>query len=280
MFLLYNTFRVLGPAFHVRSSVTQQKDLESVPSVDHLPYGATPSNMTWTYTPEKIDRYRSELSTYSAASLESANRKYSTQSLLPARGAFTASYSENVPSSPYSQRSIIVAPDAVLQPPMQRLQAPTVYPRSLPLTQSMAKSLPVPPRPTPSPLTIKSSVESLSNRRNIDDSSTNGPLTPMSAWTSHTSVYSSRTAASRRGSSSSEVDVDDFPSSQQPNGYRSHRVDSQPMLSAVAPSFPTEYPSSPVSVRESRPGVGFRSSADDRQHFSHYPDRSITSPRF
>lgn len=149
--LLYNTFRVLGPAFSARSSALTRKDSESLGSF--VSPGINKERFNWdqgSALEEKINEYRSP------APLSRSSTTDSIHNLLPVlheRNASAQSFysypnspSIGSPIAPALEHRLVVANSE---------KATQKFPTSRNLTNRVRQEslgLPLPPRPTRSPV--------------------------------------------------------------------------------------------------------------------------------
>lgn len=149
--LLYNTFRVLGPAFSARSSASTRKDLETVGSF--VSEGINKGRFTWDQGSAlggKMNKYRSP------ALLSRSSTADSIQHLLPVlheRNASAQSF-YSYPNSP-SFESPITHPLEYRLVVAKSEKATQKSPASRDLTNRVRQEslgLPLPPRPTRSPV--------------------------------------------------------------------------------------------------------------------------------
>jgi len=270
--LLYNTFRVLGPAFDARPTLTQ-KAMESFSTPEAF-RRSTPLNLYGPRSPmeEKIKQYRSPIivspsrsgvpgTTSAATSVralipDSTGRAASTQSFY----SYSSSPSIDRAITPVSDlnRDIVVTPE----PGLPKFSSGALLPITDRLQQvaSDSFSLPAPPRPTRSAVSRHPTLESISSEAKGGDTWANvdlesfGRMTPVSrSSVQSTASRNQKGVAHERSSSvsSAELNISDWLARQPSNESIPHRIKNQPSLSAVNSSFPsqaTAYSSRRVSI--------------------------------
>lgn len=237
--LLYNTFRVLGPAFDARSAASTRM-MESFSTPGNLEkYAPSLSSGQRTALEEQIQHYRAQ----SVDSFSTSSGK-STQQLLPlylGRGITDYRNSSQTnpsmlgrsitPSSTYSQWEVAV-PASAATPARSPGRDVAAHIRSDSLS---SRGLPAPPRPTRSPVTSQPMPEIQLSKQLTNDAYTE-------QWLSHqrsTQTFGHQESPPAKSPSliSEDTSGSEWSSRihrQSPQGY------GQPMLSAVISSFPSQ----------------------------------------
>ncbi|KIK62516.1 hypothetical protein GYMLUDRAFT_72736 [Collybiopsis luxurians FD-317 M1] len=250
--LLFNTFRILGPAFQTRSTSSGSgSDLESFGTTEtfkRLTSGSrTPLKVN--ITDAMIKEYR-DLSTpnTSVSSFQSSTTVSYPERAASAQGSFhrAASLDMQRQISPVSilNRSIVVeTPGSMvsIRPPVRVQETDHTRQQS----ESSVTSLPVPPRrtPTPSRLLIDPPARTTSsfNSPLLRPSPAQPSLSPRNIPLPSPARYDERTrmsGSSTVSSLSGELDITGWLARQYPDGSMPTGTRNQPMLSAVKPSFP------------------------------------------
>jgi hypothetical protein len=274
--LLFNTFRVLGPAFEARPSTGsgsgyQREDLESFGTTETFKRFTSEVNVKGPFkvnlTDKMIKEYRGGDS--SITSTSSYNPSDTTVS-YPERAAgsyhIVSEYDLDRQISPVSilnQSIVVESPGSIIasHPPVRVPM--TDHTRQA--SNSSSFSLPVPPRhtPTPSRLIIDPPPSSLRGSPIARPSPTQPVLTPRYPVPSPSSTYSPTNeqmrlsgVSVRSSATSGSVDVSGWLARQNPDGSMPsaspggmrNQNKNQPMLSAVKPSFPPSVSSGSGSV--------------------------------
>lgn len=255
--LLFNTFRVLGPAFEARSSNGQQGDLESFGTAETFKRLTTDSFATdskgplhLNLTDAMIQEYRATGPSISSNSSDKPTVSYPERALSPHglnRFVTSADVSRQIsPVSALNQSIVVEVPGSMVaaHPPVG-----IHNPRQLSYgSMDSVISLPVPPRrtPTPTPLILDYSSQSVVSSRDSVYSTSSPISRPAATLTPRKYSPSPRSAddktrfsaASTTSSMSGELDITGWLSGQNSAGVRN-----EPMLSAVKPTFPSSVPS-------------------------------------
>jgi hypothetical protein len=250
--LLYNTFRVLGPAFDAHSAASTRR-VESFGTSGNLEkYAPSPTPGQRAGMEEQIQHYRAQSLGSPRPSSEnsfSTSGGKSAQQLLPLYlGRGMADYRNSgqsnssmlgrsiTPSSTYSQWDIATpAPAAMAARSPGRDVAAHIRSDSL-----SSRGLPAPPRRTRSPVTSQPMPEIQLSRQMTDEGYTDQWLSRQRS----TQTFGHRESPPTKSPSllSEEASGSEWSSRiqrQSPQGY------GQARLSAVASSFPNQYPRSP-----------------------------------
>lgn len=287
MLLLYNTFRVLYPAFHALTSGVTNKDIETLPA--SVNYNKGTSSYPQSNVDEKTDHYRFPPSSVSES------KKLTVRNNLPAYPERSASV-QSYYSYPSSTSSIgcPIAPVSVLNRSIDLNRSSTTSPEPSPriraLTPSLHRqspvdhsrdgsmdsliSLPAPPRRTrapqrprrPHPESLMVSPTPEDGRWVIVPPAAGGSFSPVSRG-EPVSTYQGGATSRESAISESSVDITGWLSRQKSDGSMPHGLKNMPLLSAVTSSFPTvdatssprrqQYlPSSPGSERSLPTGPG------------------------
>lgn len=254
--LLFNTFRVLGPAFEARSSIGQQGDLESFGTAETFKRLTTDSFATDSKGPLHLNLTDAMIQEYRATGPSiSSNSSYKPTVSYPERVLSTRGLNRFVTSDDVSRQISPVSTlnqSIVVEVPGSMIAAhPPVgihNPRQLSYgSMDSVISLPVPPRrtPTPTPLILDHSSQSNVSSRDSVCSTSSPILRPAATLTPRKYSPSPRSdditrfsAASTTSSMSGELDMTGWSS-----GQNSAEVRNEPMLSAVKPTFPSSMPS-------------------------------------
>ncbi|KAJ3783166.1 hypothetical protein GGU10DRAFT_361634 [Lentinula aff. detonsa] len=262
--LLFNTFRVLSPAFEAKSATGDQGDLESFGTAETVKRFTLDSKGS--REPLQLNLTEAMIKEYRGTSLSSPS-SYNASS--------TVSYPERAASAQGSYRHVItteelnrqISPVSILNKSIV-VEAPGNMVTSRPLaqvsnadharqeSQSSTTSLPIPPRRTPPPshLIIDNPSTSFRSNPNFTPGSLPRPaparpsLSPRNVAMS-SPVRSSPTreerarvsAASTYSSTSSDLDVTGWLANQNADGSIPGGLRNQPMLSAVRPNFPSNF---------------------------------------
>ncbi|KAF4613647.1 hypothetical protein D9613_007870 [Agrocybe pediades] len=251
--LLYNTFRVLGPAFDAAStarSAASTRRIDSVASAGNLEkYGLSVSPTYRAAMEEKIQHYRNE-SFASQNSISTASSRSTKPLLLPL-------YNQPSQGSPPGlNRSItplsdggweVISPIAVPSPLRIAGRDIATHIRSDSLS---SRGLPAPPRPIRAPATREPLPDFEVPRQYNTAAYSAGPDSGVFRQISMRTFGHEDSAAQKSPSIYSDdgENPESWPSPTylQASQPMTGRMDGQPLLSAVKPSFPSRvYPRSP-----------------------------------
>ncbi|KAF8824896.1 hypothetical protein HHX47_DHR7000286 [Lentinula edodes] len=258
--LLFNTFRVLSPAFEAKSASGGQADLESFGTAETFKrrfslgsQGPLQLNLTEAMIKEYRGTSLSSPSSYNASSTVSyPERAASAQSSY--RHATAEEVNRQIsPVSILNESIVVEAPGSMIasRPPARVSNVDHIRQES----QSSTTSLPIPPRRTPPPSHLiidHPSTSSLSSPSSVAPSSLSRPvparpsLSPRNvALSSSARSFSPQkerarvSEASTSSLTSEDLDVTSWLANQNANGYMPTGLRNQPMLSAVRPNFPS-----------------------------------------
>lgn len=252
--LLFNTFRILGPAFAVtgNGSGYNPGDLESFSTTETFERLTSDSKgpLKLNLTEDMIKEYRGVDASISSAS----SYQPSVTVSYPDRAASPQSSHRRATPEDMQQR---ISPVSVLNESIVVESAGSMVSAHPPVglsasdhtrqeSQSSISSLPVPPRrtPTPSRLVIDPPSRTTSRLSPIQRpfpiqpslSPRNTPTSSPKRFAEQTRLSGASTASS--SSSVSGVDVTGWLARQNPDGFIPSGMRNQPMLSAVKPTFP------------------------------------------
>ncbi|KAJ3930665.1 MAG: hypothetical protein NXY57DRAFT_1011057 [Lentinula lateritia] len=258
--LLFNTFRVLSPAFEAKSASGGQADLESFGTAETFKrrfsldsQGPLQLNLTEAMIKEYRGTSLSSPSSYNASSTVSyPERAASAQSSY--RHATAEEVNRQIsPVSILNESIVVEAPGSMIasRPPARVSNVDHIRQES----QSSTTSLPIPPRRTPPPSHLiidHPSTSSLRSPSSVAPSSLSRPvparpsLSPRNvALSSPARSFSPQkerarvSEASTSSLTSEELDVTSWLANQNADGYMPTGLRNQPMLSAVRPNFPS-----------------------------------------
>ncbi|KAJ3900650.1 hypothetical protein F5879DRAFT_402468 [Lentinula edodes] len=258
--LLFNTFRVLSPAFEAKSASGGQADLESFGTAETFKrrfsldsQGPLQLNLTEAMIKEYRGTSLSSPSSYNASSTVSyPERAASAQSSY--RHATAEEVNRQIsPVSILNESIVVEAPGSMIasRPPARVSNVDHIRQES----QSSTTSLPIPPRRTPPPSHLiidHPSTSSLSSPSSVAPSSLSRPvptrpsLSPRNvALSSSARSFSPQkerarvSEASTSSLTSEDLDVTSWLANQNADGYMPTGLRNQPMLSAVRPNFPS-----------------------------------------
>ncbi|KAJ4480069.1 hypothetical protein J3R30DRAFT_3701261 [Lentinula aciculospora] len=255
--LLFNTFRVLSPAFETKSATGDKGDLESFGTAETFKRFTLDSQkpLQLNLTEAMIKEYRgtslSSPSSYNASSTVSyPERAASAQSSYRHITTTEEVNRQITPVSILNESIVVEAPGSVVA---SRPPAPVPNPdHTRQESQSSTLSLPVPPRRTPPPshLIIDNPSSSIRSNPFFTSGSLPRPAPARPSLSPRNSTMSSPTrslpfqeervsAASTYSSGSVDLDVAGWLSNQNVDGSIPSGLRNQPMLSAVRPNFPT-----------------------------------------
>jgi hypothetical protein len=255
--LLYNTFRVLGPAFEASSGTNN----ESFGTNEHLNrYSSPPSGEKQRSFDEKVEEYRHPTPSYRSPTRDGFSHtspQSSIRPLLPTHQERSASVQSfySYPSSPSIGRSI--TPVAELnrtigtpEPNVQRLSSSTARTLNDHIRQGSTDSLglPAPPRRTRSPVIHQPSRERvLPQVRMVDGAWT--PVDPQISRQVSNQTFGRPNSGTVRTSTSSALSVELGSSSwHSRNGsLPSNGGSNKPVGSAFGSAFSASNPGSPLS---------------------------------
>ncbi|KAJ3970390.1 hypothetical protein EV361DRAFT_916080 [Lentinula raphanica] len=271
--LLFNTFRVLSPAFEAKSATGDHADLESFGTAETFKQFTLDSKGS--HEPLQLNLTEAMIKEYRGGSLSSPSSY---------NGSSTVSYPERAASSQGSYRHVTtpeevnrqISPVAILNESIV-VEAPGNMVTSLPSARipkvdhvrqeshSSNTSLPIPPRRTPPPshlILVDNPSISMRNNLQTDPTSSSLPTRPAPAQPS----FSPRNVAlsspirsfapnrderterarvsgtsTRSSTTSEDLDVADWLANQRADGSMPSGLRNQPMLSAVRPNFPSNY---------------------------------------
>ncbi|KAJ3876065.1 hypothetical protein F5051DRAFT_454109 [Lentinula edodes] len=257
--LLFNTFRVLSPAFEAKSASGGQADLESFGTAETFKrrfsldsQGPLQLNLTEAMIKEYRGTSLSSPSSYNASSTVSyPERAASAQSSY--RHATAEEVNRQIsPVSILNESIVVEAPGSMIasRPPARASNVDHIRQES-----QSSTSLPIPPRRTPPPSHLiidHPSTSSLSSPSSVTPSSLSRPvparpsLSPRNvALSSSARSFSSQkerarvSEASTSSLTSEDLDVTSWLANQNADGYMPTGLRNQPMLSAVRPNFPS-----------------------------------------
>jgi hypothetical protein len=263
--LLFNTFRILGPAFAVtgNGSGYNPGDLESFSTTETFERLTSDSKgpLKLNLTEDMIKEYRGVDASISSAS----SYQPSVTVSYPDRAASPQSSHRRATPEDMQQR---ISPVSVLNESIVVESAGSMVSTHPPVglsasdhtrqeSQSSISSLPVPPRrtPTPSRLAIDPPSRTSSRLSPIQRPfPTLSSLSPRNTPTSSPKRFAEQTrlsgasTVSSSSSASGDLDVPGWLARQNPDGSIPSGMRNQPMLSAVKPTFPPSVSSSDLSV--------------------------------
>ncbi|PPQ83448.1 hypothetical protein CVT25_007039 [Psilocybe cyanescens] len=230
--LLYNTFRVLGPAFEARSAVSTRKSQSFASSSNLEKGGAGPSPLERAVLEEKIKHYRTDSENSTAPSTLSAG---STRPLLPLylnhkdyRGSSQpATIGRNILPTFGRDSDIATPPPIVVSPPRSTSRDVANHVRNDSLT---SLGLPAPPRRAARTYDLEKPVPAIPAYPESDAS-----VYSTDRWLSRqqsTQTFGQRDSALKSPSLLSDGGLSEWSSVTPPQSY------GQPLLSAVG-SFPS-----------------------------------------
>lgn len=225
--LLYNTFRVLGPAFEARSAASTRKSQSFASSSNLEKYGAGPSPLERAELEDKIQHYRTQSQNSTAPSTLSAG---STRPLLPLylnhedyRGsAQAATIGRNISSS-FGRDSDIATPHIVVSPARSVSRDVATHVRSDSFT---SLGLPAPPRKPARAYNMDKAMPAIPSSPESPSSVYSQDIRWLSRQQS-TQTFGQRDASLKSPSVLSDGGLSEWSTVTPPQGY------GQPILSAV-----------------------------------------------
>ncbi|KAF9064159.1 hypothetical protein BDP27DRAFT_1426103 [Rhodocollybia butyracea] len=253
-FLLFNTFRILGPAFEAKSTTGYQGDLESFGTAETFKRftreSKGPLQLNLTETMIKEYRGGSSLASTSSYNSESVVSYPERTADIGDKNRYITSEDINRQISPVSmlnQSIVVEAPGSMLasRPPTRVSDHNRDQSECSSYTSS---SLPIPPRrPTPTPLILETASYYSPRSSPISRPTSSRPFLTPYAYDDGIRLSGVSTSSSVSG----DLDITGWAAKQYADGSIPSATRNQLMLSAVKPSFPspTASPNPSASAR-------------------------------